>query len=312
MMDINYISVEEINKRLETPTVFVNEAETLYNDRLVEAVNKIYNERFEKPIVLLSGPSGAGKTTTAFRIAKMLECRGIVVHTISMDNYFLPNDFENLPRDENDEIDLESPHRLDIPLFTAHLEKFLCGEPVMIPLFHFMTQTRTVKETIKRKSNEIIIFEGIHALNPLVTGKVIDRTNRIYVSVRTRISSDNAVLHPYTIRLMRRLNRDRLFRGRNVSEIFGMLRSVRRGENLYILPFKDSASINIDTFIEYEASVYKSLLLPELEASFDVLSDNEEYRTLMEIMRSVDGISMEYVPDNSLVREFVGGSTFQY
>jgi len=308
----DYISADDIAEKLKKAQQFVEDSEALYTSRLVAAAEQIYQERNTKPIVLLSGPSGSGKTTTAFRIAKILEEKGVTAHTVSMDNYFLPCDADNLPLDENGELDLESPYRLDLSLFNEHLKNLWMGIPVAVPMFHFTTQTRTVKETIKRACDEIIIFEGIHALNPLVTGEVMDITNRIYVTVRTRISADGIILHPENIRLLRRLNRDRLFRGRKSEDIFAMLQKVSKGEQKYILPFRASANINIDAFMEYEIAVYKTVLMPELEASADVLKDYADYSVLMRILKKIPELDVSYVPQNSLIREFVGGSTFVY
>ncbi len=313
-MEHNYINTVDINLGLERNAAdFIKRSEEVYISRLREAAEKIYADRFERPLVLLSGPSGSGKTTSALRIARILASKGLVVHTISMDNYFLPGDSDSLPLDENGNVDLESPHRVDIPLFSEHLKKLSECEPVEIPVFDFATQRRTDFIPVNRKENEIIIIEGIHALNPEVTGSADDYTSCVYVSVRTRIrTSGGAIMHPRKIRLMRRLNRDRLFRSRSLEAVFGMYESVTRGEEKFIMPYKSRAAFDIDSFIAYEACVYKKMLLDELILADRKLRDTEDFNTMLRVLEELSPIDERLIPLDSLVREFVGGSCLQY
>lgn len=312
-MAVQFIDASSINAKIKSnPNELVRGAESVYFNRMTAAAEKIYHERSDKPVVLLSGPSGSGKTTTALRIAVQLEKKGLKVHTISMDNYFLPNGVGVMPLDENGEIDLESPLRMDIPLFTEHLKKLIDGDGVSMPVFDFITQSRSDFIPVKRGKNEIIIFEGIHALNPIVTGDTADITNCVYVSVRTRIKSGRKILHPSNIRLMRRLNRDKLFRARRLDEVFKMNKSVIRGEELYIMPTKHRADISIDTFLAYEASVYSNMLLSELERTENIMAYRNDYNMLLSMLRELRPLDAGYVPENSLVREFIGGSSFKY
>lgn len=313
-MAINFIKVQDINGGLSADCRgYVSECEDIYNGRLAEAAEKIYLDAANRPLVLLSGPSGSGKTTSALRIGKRLKGKGVSVHIISMDNYFLPDGMGEMPLDENGSPDLESPLRMDIPLFSEHLEKLFRCEPIQVPKFSFKTQKRVFGETLCRKKDEIIILEGIHALNPQVTGNTDDFTTCVYVSVRTRIVSDSGVvLHPRTIRLMRRLCRDKLFRGRSVSDVLGMLLGVTRGEDLYIMPHKHRADFDIDTFIAYEPSVYRAMLLPELEKAVEDSRPTEDCKALLDILHGLDPVPAGEVPSDSLVREFIGGSSFKY
>ncbi len=313
-MAVNFIKVKEINGGLSAnPAEYVLRCEEIYNKRLSEAAEKIYMDRGSRPLVLLSGPSGSGKTTSALRIGKRLREKGLPVHIISMDNYFLPEGMGEMPLDENGSVDLESPLRMDIPLFTEHLEKLFRCEPVRIPKFSFKTQSRVFGDVLQRKENEIIILEGIHALNPQVTGDTDNFTTCLYISVRTRLVSDSGtVLHPRTIRLMRRLCRDKLFRGRSVEDVLAMLPNVTRGEDLYIMPYKNRADFDIDTFLAYETSVYGAMLLPELEKAVEADDPDEDCRALLQILRELTPVSQKDVPSDSLVREFIGGSSFRY
>ena len=204
--------------------------------------------------------------------------------------------------------------RLDIPLFSEHLRKLATKEEFDMPRFDFTTQSRSGSVKMSRGHNEIIIIEGIHALNPTVTGDTHKFALCMYVSVRTRLkAADGTMLHPRHIRLMRRLCRDRLFRKRQYGESFRMFTSVSRGEDLYITPYKSRADFDIDTFMAYEASVYKNFLLDGLIAERD--SELAKFPACGEIIKflsELDAIAPEYVPTSSMIREFIGGSEFRY
>lgn len=311
---MNYINTADINRGLENDREkFIELSEKNYSSQLEQAAEKIYLDRKTRPIVLISGPSGSGKTTSALKIAQLLKERGVNVHTLSMDNYFLPSDMGELPRDENGNVDLESPQRLDIALFSDHLAKIFMCEPVDVPIFDFTTQLRTGSVPLRRKSDEIIIIEGIHALNPEVTGDTDSFTSCLYISVRTRIvSSDRDVLHPRLIRLMRRLSRDRLFRGRRLQDVFEMFDSVSAGEELYIMPHKHRAVLNIDTFMPFEAAIYSEILHSELLNIEQDMADNKNYRQIVKFLSEIHPVGADVLPEASLIREFVGGSSLQY
>jgi len=313
-MDLNFINTQDINSGLgETPERFIADSENIYVDRLRSAAEQIYSMRAQRPLVLLSGPSGSGKTTSALRIALMLGQKGLQVHTLSMDNYFLPAGSADFPVDEDGKPDLESPYRLDIPMFAEHLEKLSKGEPVEMPIFDFGTQTRQEYVPISRKKDEIIIIEGIHALNPEVTGDSDDFTTRMYVSVRTRIRTRfGHTLHPRGIRLMRRIMRDRLFRSRRLEEVFDMYRSVTNGEEKYIMPYKKRANIEIDTFIPYEAAVYADMLKKDIQNNREAFMTVMEGEVMLKVLDELNELSPDLVPNDSLVREFIGKSSLSY
>ncbi|MCH5208945.1 MAG: nucleoside kinase [Oscillospiraceae bacterium] len=300
------VSIEQLNSAARSPGEFISEGDRLYSEQLSAAAESIYFDREKRPVILLSGPSGSGKTTSAHRIADLLEAYGCKAHIISMDNYFLPMSENEAARDENGKIDFESPYRLDIPLFKKHLELLSRCEEIYIPSFDFAKQERYEGMTLKREVGELVILEGIHALNPLVTGDCDEFTTCVYVSVRTRISNGEKLLHPSKIRLMRRLMRDKLYRGRSLGETFEFFKSVERGEDLYIMPFKFRADFDIDTFIEYEASVYRDILLPELEKASEEYSDYKDYADIEEFLRLIEPVDRHLVPEKSLIREFIG------
>lgn len=314
-MNMNkFAKVSSINREAAQPENFVRMAEDNYSAYICEAADRIIADN--KPIVLLSGPSGSGKTSAALRVEKRLRELGKNAHTISMDNYFLPITLENqqeLPRDEHGNIDLESPYRLDIPLFSEHLKKLALKEEFDMPVFDFATQSRSGYVRAARSHKEVIIIEGIHALNPLVTGDTHKFALCMYVSVRTRLMAENGeLLHPRHIRLMRRLCRDKLFRKRDFKDILNMFVSVSRGEDLYITPFKSRADYEIDTFMAYEPSVYKKLLYAPLYEQRDKLLDYSGCREIISFLSQIDEVDDIYVPTDSMIREFIGGSELEY
>lgn len=304
---MKYIPVEQLNTAAKSPEQLIGDGEKIYAEQIENAAQGIFERREKRPVVLLSGPSGSGKTTSAHRIAVLLADMGCKAHTISMDNYFLPMHENEAARDENGNIDFESPLRLDIPLFKNHLEMLFKGEEIEVPLFDFAKQERQSGLPLKRTGGDIVILEGIHALNPLVTGNSEDFTTCVYVSVRTRISDGEKILHPSKIRLMRRLMRDKLYRGRSISETFEFFKSVERGENLYIMPYKNRADFDIDTFIEYEPLVYRDILLPELEKASADCADYCDYSDIEYFLKLLSPVDSSIVPENSLIREFIGG-----
>lgn len=310
---MKFINVNNINANLEeNPIGFIDSCEQNYMDQLVNTANYIVENSIDKPVVLISGPSGSGKTTSALKLSKILlddfDCPS---RTISIDNYFKSNDSYDMPLNLDGSIDLESPLCVDIDLLKEHIHKISKGESFDMPYFDFTTQSRGGYKPFTVNKGEIVIFEGIHALNPMVTGS--ENTTKIYVSVRTRLVNDNgSVLHPRRIRLMRRLMRDNLFRGRKYQEIFNYFSSVSIGEDKYIMPYKHLAEFDIDTFHSYEPSVYKNYLLDSLIAIQEDMKNNIEYNEIVSFLSELDGLYSNVVPDTSIVREFIGGSSFQY
>lgn len=307
---MRFINISQLNKTIKNDAAaFIEKTNRDYTKKVGAVASSIADNIKEKPLVLLSGPSGSGKTTTAYRIKDALGEIGINSHIVSMDNYFITNsklDEKSVPRDEEGNIDLESPYRVDIPLFQEQMKLMSEGQKVDIPVFDFVTQEHSSYIPLTRKKDEIIIIEGIHALNPEVTGGTSEKASCVYVSVRTRLKTDNGdILHPSQVRLMRRLIRDRLFRGRSFDDIFAMFTSVQRGENLYIMPHKHRADYDVDTFIDYEASVYKSIIYDELKAYKETAFPDLRKMTLR-YLKELEPISAELIPANSLIKEFIG------
>lgn len=310
---MKFITTQEINRKIqEDADGFIKESEEKYNEQIkMIAQSVIDNKADEKPIILLSGPSGSGKTTTALRIERILKESGHSTRTISLDNYFLPKDAVNMPLDENGKPDLESPRRLDIELLRKHIDGMVKRKYIEIPVFDFRTQSRTSFIPFVREKDNIIIMEGIHALNPEVTGSSLnEHTTCVYVSVRTRIkANDGFILHPRKIRLMRRLIRDKRFRGRMPYEVFDMFKSVSKGEDLYIMPYKHRADFEVDTFLATEPSVYKGFVMDDLLELNSKEEYYEESGKIIRIMSEIQSIPTDNLSEVSLIREFIGGGS---
>lgn len=308
---MNVLPIKDLNRELNTDaTAAVEAGEAFYHNQLVETADKIALSAEEKPIILLAGPSGSSKTTTAMRLRELFKGKGLSAQVISMDNFFYP--LNNLTPEELAKIDLEAPSRVDIPLLNETLDRFWKCLPTQLPVFNFTNQSRGAGEILCRKDKELIIIEGIHALNPEVIGPIHQHAQGLYVSVRTRLSLEDKLLHPSMIRLMRRLVRDRLFRGRHTEDIFLSFRSVQRGEQLYIMPYKDNSSLSIDTFISFEAAVYANLLIPELEKVSKDFEMYDKVEEMLYFLKSITPLESTIVPSHSIVREFIGGSSFSY
>lgn len=308
------VHVSAINRKLkEDINAFIHKCEEDYFSQVKSMADMIYQRGDSKPIVLLSGPSGSGKTTTSLKLEQYLDSMGMCTHTISMDDYFLPAHENHQAMTETGEIDYESPYRLDIPLLNEHMIKIANCEEVRLPSFDFKRQERKQGQCLKRNHGDIVVFEGIHALNPDVTGMTDGFANCVYVSVRSRIQTTEGVcLHPCMIRLMRRIIRDKFFRARRPIETLEMFNSVERGENLYIMPYKQRAEFNIDTFIPYEVSVYKSFLYEDLIEASKTYDDFEKFKLIMSVFDELDNLDIDLVPPEALIREFIGGSSYEY
>lgn len=304
------IEVNRINKGIcGNPEKYTVETNDIFEYQLKEIAEKIASNSENRPVILLAGPSGSGKTTTAFMLTKMLRELGCNSHTLSMDNYFKSLTPEEKALAAKGEMDLESPDRIDKELLNKQIEDIENCVPIEIPKYDFSESRRSDETTaFERKKGEVVIFEGIHALNPDVITVPENRLCKLYVSVRTRITTEGIVLNPAKIRLMRRMIRDRNFRKRSLAETMNMFKSVEAGENKYIMPYKHRSDYDIDTFMAYEMSVYKYNLLDDLRG----MSDISELADVIEVMTALAPLDNEFVPKDSLIREFIGKGEFKY
>lgn len=293
------ISVKSINTMLNGKSrAFMESCDRELLSQIRQTAEALCRSRM--PVVLISGPSGSGKTTSAHILRDILQDMGINSCSVSMDNYFRPLTENELKLLSEGKMDLESPLRIDSELLSSQIEMIIKGEKTEIPVYDFRNSKRIYNgNIIQRKDNEIIIFEGIHALNDNVVK--IDDTFRIYVSVRTRVENGEIILHPSKIRLLRRIIRDHIHRGRSADETLQLFVSVQEGEHKYIMPYKYRADCNIDTFLPYELSVYRNFL----ERNNMIIRKNPLTSDLIRILDTIT--PSEYFPPESLIHEFVDG-----
>ena len=310
--------LEEINRNIhDDPAAFLAECDRVYQSRIEKAVDRILARMSESPIVLLSGPSGSGKTTTALKLEEELERRGITSHTISLDNYFKTLDRKTAPRTPEGEIDYESPQLLDMDLLDETFTELSQGKEVIIPKFEFSRQMRNDARgrPLRLGKNEIAIFEGIHALNDDIAGRHPEATT-LYISARSNIVEGETVRFKGTwMRITRRAVRDLNFRGTDLTETMSMWHNVRRGEKLYISPFKGRAHIILDSSLRYEVPVFTHYAQPLRQALAGVDSANPRYRELHDLVDAFqwfEPLDPALVPPASLIREFIGGGTYKY
>lgn len=305
------IDIEDITEAMAHQTSYVLRCEEGYRGKISFAAGRILGELDRKPIVCLTGPSGSGKTTTAMRLRAYLENMGVNVALVSMDNFFLP-----LNKRPPEATDWESPYCVDRQALADCILRLADGETVEAPWYDFKKGDVGGYHTLQGDKNGVVIAEGIHMLNPLILDLLQGAYTGIYVAPRTRIiTKDDKIVHPEQLRVARRMIRDLLGRGHSLRETIERAQSVDAGELNYIQPNKGNASIHIDTFHDYEPCILAKYLreLPEFHEQLDERFIEEHGLTdLMRVVNSVPPLTTPYVPKNSLVREFVGGSIFQY
>ena len=311
-------SLAQINAAVRSdPRGFVQESDAAYDKKIEAAARKIAANLGKSRIVLLSGPSGSGKTTTAKKIEAKLEEMGIRSHAVAMDNYFKTVDPETAPRNREGQIDYESPFCMDMDLLNRHFAALDRGEKILIPKFEFARQMRSdiKSQPLRLGRDEIAIFEGIHALNDIISGRN-PQAAKVYISARSDIlgESGEAVFKRTWLRLERRAVRDSKFRAWKADVTVKMWANVRRGEKLYISPFKDNAGIVFDSALPYEVSVIRAFAQPlfdHLRVSPD-MERYEEVRQLAEAYPRFEILDESYVAPDSLIREFIGGGSYKY
>ena len=306
-------NMETINERaVSDPKGFAQECEAIYNRKVMEAAAGIAERAQISRVVLLSGPSGSGKTTTALKICDAIKNLGIYAHTVSMDMYFLTSDREAAPRTDDGEHDLESPYCLDLELLNNHFTCLDRGDEVEVPYFCFNKQDRdeTKSSPLQLKKDEIVIFEGIHALNDMLADEH-PNSFKLYISARSDIEANHEVCFKRTwTRLLRRVVRDELFRGMGASRTLKMWANVREGEKKYISPFKYKADLLFDSSMAYEVPIMKQLAYKAICEVPDGTERLDELRSLLPALQEFKEIDSAVVPPESILREFIGGGIY--
>ncbi|MBE6160142.1 MAG: nucleoside kinase [Lactobacillales bacterium] len=286
-------------------------SEVYYNNQLVEVADKIYEDRKNIKLVLIAGPSSAGKTTTSKKLQVYLQSKGIKPHQISIDDYFFDRDKTKvLP---NGELDTESLNAVDVTLFNKHLTKLLDGEKVELPEYNFVLGKREYKgKYLQVGKDDMIIIEGLHGINDDLTMSIDRRLKyKIYISPLTQLNIDNHNrIHTSDTRKLRRIVRDSKFRGKSATDTLHMWKAIREGEEKYIFPYQDGADYIINSALVYEIGVLKVYAEPLL---FNVSENDESYPEalrLINLLRNFLPIPNDSIPNDSVLREFIGGSSF--
>lgn len=309
---LNINNIGEFNEAIikEGAGEIINLSESIQDYKLMSIAQDIAKSKNNIKIVLLSGPSSSGKTTTAKKLAMYLKTLGLKPHPLSLDDYFLERD--QTPLGEDGKPDYEGVRAIDIKLLNRQLKKLFEGHEVVTPTYDFLTGKKIFNKPLKLEKTDILIVEGLHALNETLS-KDIPKENKykIYISPLIFLNIDNDNRISLTdIRLLRRMVRDYYTRGHSPSKTLASWSDVRRGEEKYVFPYQDEADVIFNSFLAYELGVLKTYVEPLL---YSVNPSDPEYHTairLLEILRLVLPIPSVDVPSTSIIREFIGNSYF--
>lgn len=299
--------LEHIIEKCNAPDDFIKECEEKYNNK-IKNIAQIISGRDVSEIVMIAGPSSAGKTTTAKKLRQALKEKGIESYTVSLDDFYLDN--KDAPRFPDGTPDFETVECLDIKCFQEKMKELLEKGETELPEFDFLKGERKPEyKKIKLSPKDVIIVEGLHALNPVITDALpADRLLKIYINLSSRIYDEkgNIVLNKRNMRFIRRLVRDFKFRGSSVEKTYKLWIKVRYGEDTYLFPFKENADIKINTIHLYETCVLKDTAI-ELLSTLN--KESEFYNESQRLVRSLQKfpvLDSSQVPSDSLLREFIG------
>ena len=312
ILDINTIyTLNNVIKMGQIKKLIMLE-EALHEKKIAEIADKI-KESKGKRIILIAGPSSSGKTTFAKRLGIQLKLDGLKPKTISVDNYFVER--KDTPRDENGEYDFENIDAIDLDLFNRNLTSLLNGETIDVPEFDFSVGTKRYKgKKMSLAEDEILVIEGIHCLNDKLTSQIAKENKyKIYISDLTVLNMDRLNRISTTdARLIRRIVRDFQFRGYSATHTLNTWSKVTRGEEKNIFPFQEEADSIFNTSLIYELAALKNIALPLLEEIPNNEKPYAEAKRLINILKYFEPIPSEYIPANSLLKEFLGGGYFDY
>lgn len=290
-------------------------AEAFHENKLAQVAGCVAEANRERGVrlVLISGPSSSGKTTFAKRLGVQLRVLGLNPVLISLDDYFV--DREKTPRDENGEYDYEALEAIDLEQFNDHLKRLERGESVDIPRYDFISGTRQWHDNpLQLDERSVLIVEGIHGLNPALTPGVPEsRKFKIYVSCFTSVALDNVSrIATSDNRLLRRLTRDYRTRGNDALSTLARWESVRRGEEKHIFPYQENADVMFNSSLFYEISVLRPYAEKILREVPDTVPEYDEARRMLKFLKNFTPIPPDEIPPTSIIREFIGGSSFKY
>ena len=298
--------------RLGQTTGLINVSEALQEKKIASIAEQIAHRQSTR-VVLIAGPSSSGKTTFCKRLSIQLVTCGIKPIQISLDDYFV--DRHLTPKDENGEYDYESVHALNIPLLNEQLQQLFEGKNIELPKYNFQTgKSEKSGKRLQLGDNQVLVLEGIHALNPELTAQIPQEQKfHIYISALTTILlDDHNYIRTTDNRLLRRIIRDYKYRGVNAQETIHRWPSVRAGENKWIFPFQENADAMFNTAMIFELAVIKQQAVPLLEQVPENCDEYSEAYRLLKFLKYIKPITNRQVPPTSLLREFLGGSSFKY
>ena len=300
-------------KRESKHSDLIKISEALHEKKIAEIATSITQRSERVNIVLIAGPSSSGKTTFSRRLGIQLAVNGLHAIEVSVDNFFV--DREHTPKDEAGNFDFEALEAIDIPYFNDFLLRLMAGEEMALPRFDFQTGQRKFNgKTIKMEKDNILIIEGIHGLNPALTPQIeAIKTYRVFVSALTQISIDEHTYIPTTDnRLLRRIIRDSKYRGYDAYTTIQRWSSVRRGEEKHIFPYQENADIMFNSALIYELAVIKKYASPLLKQVKENTPEYSEAVRLLIFISYFETIPEDEIPPTSVLREFLGGSSFIY
>ena len=299
------IELNDINTALRTdPKGYVSRCDALYNGRVRNAAELVVSRLQKSRVALLAGPSSSGKTTTASRLRKALAELGVYAHMISLDDYYRSKSAPDYPRTKDGELDHEAPEGLDTAMLGRHLEALDKGEEILIPYYDFQLQDQVPEKyrPLRLHEHEVVIFEGIHGLNPMLTDKNPGAT-RLFVSTASSVyDNDVEVFDRVWMRVLRRIVRDYNFRGASAEETLGMWRNVRMGEKKYISPYKKNAHYAIDSSLGYEVAAFRTIAEPML-IKLEEHPQPKLVDLILEGLESFDPLDPATLPETSLLKE---------
>lgn len=301
----------DLNKMISSGSIndLIRMDETLQSNKLLEVARKI-SENKKIKMVLMAGPSSSGKTTTSRKLSMYLKSFGLKIRTISMDDYFV--DSAQTPLGEDGKPDFECLEAVDLKLFDKQIEQLLNGEEVILPTFNFILGVKEYKEKAKMDKNEILVIEGIHGLDSnILTNITRENKFKIYLSALTELNIDNHNrISTSDNRLLRRIIRDNRTRGYDVTKTLESWAKVRSGEEKYVFPYQDDADFTFNTGLIYEIGILKTYVEPLLYSVDDKSPQYEEAKRLIDFLRLFLPIPSDAVPQDSILREFIGNSCF--
>lgn len=308
-------NIGDLNRHVESNSIgeIIKVSEALHEKKIAEIADRIFKRKKVTRVILISGPSSSGKTTFSKRLAIQLQVVGLKPLNISLDDYFVNR--EDTPIDENGEFDYETIDALDISLFNKDVLALLEGQEIRVPKFSFENGRRSYTgNTIKMGRKNILIIEGIHGLNPKLTRMLPQSALfKVFVSAMTSISIDgHNIISSTDNRLIRRIIRDNKYRSYNAIDTLQRWESVLDGENKHIFPYQEEADVMFNSALAYELGVLKFYAEPLLKEVFPVESEHSKSERLLKFFSYFQKINVREIPPTSILREFLGGSTFRY